>query len=717
MEEAMTQYTPMIQQYLAIKETVPDAFLLFRLGDFYELFFDDAKQASKELEITLTGREGGVEQRIPMCGVPHHSVESYIQRLIDKGYKVAICEQVEDPSTAKGIVKREIVRIVTPGTILDSKSMDEKKNHFIVAVYKNDQNYGVAACDLTTGEFLVTETELDEIILMEEIGYYQPSELIVEENAPDEEMLADLKQRFPIPISLFPYMESDDPHSLKLRQQDEPLTETMGRACRFLYSYLHETQKRVLLHLQPIQMTDSHQFLIIDHFSRRNLELTETVRDKSKKGSLLALLDETYTAMGGRLLRRWLEKPLTHRQTIEKRLEAIEKLYGDLILREDLVAFLKEVYDLERLTGKIAYGNAGPKDVEALKHSLENVPGLVQHCLDSASSTLQSLFHSLDLCQDLVAYIQTALVDDPPVSTKEGGYIRQGFHAQLDQYREVRLEGKNWITRLEQKEREATGIKSLKIGYNRVFGYYIEVTKANLPSLPEGRYERKQTLANAERYVTQELKEREALILEAEEKMNELEMALFQQIKQKITTEIAPIQMLAKRIAEVDVYQSMAQVAIKQNYTKPQLTDRYDICIERGRHPVVEAVLNQSAFISNPTEMERDHRVMLITGPNMAGKSTYMRQVALIVLMAHMGSFVPADRATIPMIDRIFTRIGAADDLVGGQSTFMVEMKDIQTMTAHATNRSLVIIDELGRGTSTEEGMAIAHSVIDSITE
>jgi DNA mismatch repair protein MutS len=714
MEEAMTRYTPMIQQYLTIKETVPDAILFFRLGDFYEMFFDDAEQASKELEITLTGRDGGSDKKIPMCGVPHHSAENYIQRLIDKGYKVAICEQVEDPATAKGVVKREIVRIITPGTILESKTIDDKRNHFIAAVYKNDQNYGVAACDLTTGEFLVTETDLDKLLLLEEIGYFQPSELIVEENSINGEIASDIKQRFAIPISLFPYIAANDHHQqFWIQQQDENLNQTMDFTCRFLYSYLQETQKRVLPHLQPIQVTDSHHFLILDHFSRRNLELTETVRDKSKKGSLLALLDQTHTSMGGRLLRRWLEKPLTHLPSIERRLEAIETLYGNLILREDLVTSLKEVYDLERLMGKVAYGNVGPKEVVALKHSLEQVPDLAQHCLNSSSSTLTAIFQNADLCQDVATYIGQALVEDPPGSIKEGGFVRQGFHPQLDQYRQVRSEGKNWLAQLEQKERQATGIKSLKIGYNKVFGYYIEVTKANLATLPDDRYERKQTLANAERFITPELKEREALILEAEEKMNELEVSLFHEIRLKIAMRIAPIQILAKKIAEVDVYQSMAKVAINQNYTRPKLTDQYDLFIERGRHPVVEAVLDQSSFIANPTGINQAQRVMLITGPNMAGKSTYMRQVALIVLMAHMGSFVPADRATIPIIDRIFTRIGAADDLVGGQSTFMVEMKDIQTMTLHATNRSLVIIDELGRGTSTEEGMAIAQSVIE----
>lgn len=708
----MAQYTPMIQQYLAIKETVPDAFLFFRLGDFYEMFFDDAVKASKELEITLTGREGGAEERIPMCGVPYHSANNYIFKLIDKGYKVAICEQVEDPSSAKGVVKREIVRIVTPGTFLEGKMVEDKKNQFLVAAYKGNDQYSIAACDLTTGEFLVYESESSLSSLMEQMDIMEPTEIVLEPRSFTQEEVIQIKQRFSVPNSIVPFTSEIDLPTYILSSKTD-LTSAMQQTCCFLYQYLSDTQKRVLPHLQPIQVVPSKQYLVLDSFTRRNLELTETIRDKTKKGSLLSLLDETHTAMGGRLLRKWLEKPLQQRSFIEKRLEAVNALYGDLILREEVTDSLKEVYDIERIIARIAYGNAGPKDIAALKHSLEYVPSLANLCIQSSSETLRALFQNVNLCQSLAEFIGQALVDEPPALAKDGGFIRPFFDASLDRYRQAKTEGTNWIASIEQKERTETGIKSLKIGYNKVFGYFIEVTKSNLASLPEGRYERKQTLANAERFITPELKQVESLILEAEEKMLELELTLFQQIRQRILEEMNIIQGIAKRIAAVDVYQSLARVAVQNHYTKPIITEEYELSIHRGRHPVVESVLEQASFIANSSELDSDQRVILITGPNMAGKSTYMRQVALIVLMAHMGSFIPADRATIPIVDRVFTRIGAADDLVGGQSTFMVEMKDIQTMALHATERSLVIIDELGRGTSTEEGMAIAQSVIE----
>jgi DNA mismatch repair protein MutS len=711
-EEIMAHYTPMIQQYLAIKETVPDAFLFFRLGDFYEMFFDDAVKASRELGITLTGREGGAEEKIPMCGVPYHSANNYILKLIDKGYKVAICEQVEDPAAAKGVVKREIVRIVTPGTVLEGKMIDDKRNQFIVAACRTIDHYALAACDLTTGEFLTHELEPNLHSLIEEIDYLEPSEILLDSGSimPDE--VLELKQRFAVPSSTIPYIDKAQVPTYITESKVE-LTDVMQHACRFLYQYLGDTQKRVLPHLQSIQAVPARHSLVLDSFTRRNLELAETLRDKAKKGSLLSLLDQTHTAMGGRLLRKWLEKPLQYKSLIDKRLEAVGTFYEDLILRDEVIQSLKEVYDIERLIARIAYGNAGPKDVVALKHSLDHVPNLAELCINSSSDTLRSLFQNLNLCRSLAEFIGQALVDNPPALMKDGGFIRPGFEAALDRYREARTEGTNWIAALEQKERTETGIKSLKIGYNKVFGYFIEVTKSNLTSLSEGRYERKQTLANAERFITPELKQYETLILEAEEKMLELELSLFQNIRQKIIGEMNEIQGLAKRIAEVDVYQSLAQVAVQNHFTKPIVFDGFDLKIKRGRHPVVESVLEDVSFIANSSEMDANRRVMLITGPNMAGKSTYMRQVALIVLMAHMGSFVPADEAVIPIIDRVFTRIGAADDLVGGQSTFMVEMKDIQTMALHATARSLVIIDELGRGTSTEEGMAIAQSVIE----
>jgi DNA mismatch repair protein MutS len=705
----MSQYTPMIQQYLSIKETVPDAFLFFRLGDFYEMFFDDAVRAAQELEITLTGRGGGTEERIPMCGVPYHSADNYIQRLIDKGYKVAICEQVEDPSTAKGVVKREIVRIITPGTILDSRSIDEKKNHYIAAVLKEEGRFWVAACDVTTGEFWYGDTEDSFESIAGEVDYFHPSEIVLHAETLSHESIKEWKSRYRVPIQ----HESWD-HSLSL-EEDIPPEGPSATVVSFLRHYLSVTQKRSLPHIQKVQSIRSQSRLILDPLTRRNLELTETLRDHSKKGTLLALLDRTKTAMGGRMLRTWLEKPLSDLESIQARLEAVDTLYHNSILQEELVAGLKQVYDMERLVGKIAYGSAGPKDVHALGRSLEQIPLLARLCIESRSSTLSSLFEQVHLCENLAQFIASAIVDDPPTQMKDGGYIREGFHKKLDEYRKVQSTGKHWLAELEQRERQETGIKTLKIGFNKVFGYYIEVTKSQFSHVPEERYERKQTLANAERYITAELKEKESLILEAEEKMIGLELELFQEVREVILRQLNDLQQLGKRIAEVDVYQSLARMAILQRFTKPELHTGYELSIERGRHPVVETVLDNQSFVANSSVLHESEPMMLITGPNMAGKSTYMRQVAIIVILAHMGSFVPADRAKISIVDRIFTRIGAADDLIGGQSTFMVEMKDIQQMTLYATRRSLVIIDELGRGTSTQEGMAIAQAVIEHL--
>lgn len=708
----MSTYTPMIEQYLSIKAEHPDAFLFFRLGDFYELFFDDAVLASKELEITLTGRGGGAEERIPMCGVPHHSADSYIQRLVDKGFKVAICEQVEDPAIAKGVVKREVVRIVTPGTMMDRKGIDEKANQYIAALLNIGQAYALAACDLTTGEFIVTEIanglpgSLDEIVLL------QPVELLLPTAIAEDPLFSE----WTLSSSTALTVKEERRSVIKLPSMwnSENLSKPMVRIAAYLYDYLLETQKRSLTHLQQIRPYFSNQSLILDPFTRRNLELVETARDKTRKGSLLWLLDRTVTAIGGRMLKRWLDYPLLNRDAILSRQEAVKVLGNDLILRDGLTASLRRVYDLERLVARLSYGNAGPRDLIALKSSLEQVPELIESCKQSASITLKSLAETLDSCQDIVNLIGHRMIDDPPVSAKDGGFIRAGFSEELDRLRHVQAHGKEWIAALEREERQATGIKSLKIGYNKLFGYYIEVTKANISSLPENRYERKQTLANAERFVTPELKQKEALILEAEDKIGELENCLFSELRGELLTHVERIQAIAKWIAEIDVYQSLAEISMEHHFCQPEITYGFDLSIERGRHPVVQSVLHPAPFISNPSEFsEEGQRVLLITGPNMAGKSTYMRQVALIVILAQMGCLVPADKAVVPIVDRIFTRIGAADDLVGGQSTFMVEMKDIQTMTRLATSKSLVIIDELGRGTSTQDGMAIAQSVIE----
>ncbi|NHN30771.1 DNA mismatch repair protein MutS [Paenibacillus agricola] len=715
----MATYTPMIEQYLAIKAEVLDAFLFFRLGDFYEMFFEDAILASRELEITLTGREGGGEERIPMCGIPHHAADNYIARLIEKGYKVAICEQVEDPAQAKGVVRREIVRIITPGTVMDARSLSETNNYIISVVEATDGSFGFAACDISTGELFVTRLEGTAALVLDEINVYHPSELLA-----TPELLAQLGERgtgWAGTMVLTPREHNRGQADLQLNtyfsEADLTALPVGGLPCvRQLMAYLVETQKRSLGHIKHIRIYEQNQYMIMDPFTRRNLELVETVRDRAKKGTLLWLLDKTVTAMGGRLLRRWIEKPLTSAAAIQDRLEAVDRLYHQLIVRDGLKQSLKEVYDLERLVARIAYGNANARDLCALKATLLQVPVLKQECDASGSATLAKLAAGMDTCDDVLAWIEEAITEEPPISIRDGGMIKPGYHAYLDQLREASTNGKQWIAALEKQERERTGVKSLKIGYNKVFGYYIEVSKSNLSTLEASRYERKQTLANAERFITPELKEKEGLILEAQEKMVDLEYELFMQLRDKLSLHISRLQRLAEQIAAVDVYQSMAAVSATNRYTKPEIGDYYELHIEAGRHPVVEAVMEDGYFIANDTVLNAaDGSMLLITGPNMAGKSTYMRQVAIICLLAQIGCFVPADKATVPIIDRIFTRIGAADDLIGGQSTFMVEMMDIQVMTDKATDRSLVIIDELGRGTSTGEGMAIAQAVIEHL--
>lgn len=711
-----TTYTPMIEQYLSVKAGAQDAFLFFRLGDFYEMFFDDAILASKELEITLTGRGGGTEEKIPMCGVPYHSADNYIYRLIEKGYKVAICEQVEDPAAAKGVVRREIVRVVTPGTVMEGKVMGERANNYILCVTERQGLMAVTSCDLSTGELYVTSSPSSKQWLRDEVGLYDPAEMIGDAELLD--WIAEQATPLGKPVVYTPWDKMKEENSRK--QFGEAVwvrLEPERRDCvALLVGYLSETQKRQLGQLTKISSYEPEHFMILDPFTRRNLELVETVRERSKKGSLLWLLDRTETSMGARMLRRWIDKPLLKRSAIEDRLEAVDHLHSAFILREDLKVALQEIYDLERLVGRIAFGNANGRDMIALKSSLRQVPQIKLLLQGASSSTLRRIAGEMDQCDDLADRIDAAIADEPPVSVRDGGLIKPGYHERLDELREAGINGKRWIAELEAAERQATGIKSLKIGYNKVFGYYIEVTKSNLASLPEGRYERKQTLANAERYVTPELKEKETLILEAEEKMVDLEFALFSELRETIAAEISRLQSLAEHIAEIDVYRSLSAVAAESGFIKPTLTDGYDLVVEQGRHPVVESVMSDSAFIANGSQLCKDEAsILLITGPNMAGKSTYMRQVALISIMAQIGSFVPAASAQIPLVDRIFTRIGAADDLIGGQSTFMVEMADIQVMTDKATSRSLIIIDELGRGTSTSEGMAIAQAVIEYV--
>ncbi|QGQ96721.1 DNA mismatch repair protein MutS [Paenibacillus psychroresistens] len=710
----MIKYTPMIEQYLLVKAEVPDAFLFFRLGDFYEMFFDDAILASKELEITLTGRDGGTQEKIPMCGIPYHAAENYIARLIEKGYKVAICEQVEKPEEAKGIVRREIVRIVTPGTLMEGKMLSDSVNNYIAAAIAHDDKYGFAVCDLSTGELHVTSVELSLELLLDEFTAFAPSEML---GAADlvEQVRANLLLTSKAVV--FTQWDSVDEQFTRQHfaaEHIKPLDPACLYALTLLMNYLSATQKRMLSHITHIRQYESNQFMMMDSFTRRNLELVETVRERSKKGSLLWLLDESVTSMGGRMLRRWIEKPLMQVAQIDQRLEAVDCFYRQLIIRDDIRHHLQQIYDLERLTARISYGSANGRDLLALQLSLAAIPALRQICLDSDSNTLQQLAKRMDLCEDVLSWISAAIVDEPPVSIRDGGIIRDGYHEHLDQLKEADRNGKQWMAELERQEREKTGIKSLKIGYNRIFGYYIEITRSHLVNLPEGTYERKQTLANAERFVTPELKEKEALILEAQEKMVDIEQELFIKLREQIAQQISRLQQLAEIVAEVDVYQSLATVSAANRFKRPYLTDGYSFQVGQGRHPVVETVMKSGSFVANDTHLsEEDGIVLLITGPNMAGKSTYMRQVAIIAIMAQIGCFVPAEHANVSLIDRIFTRIGAADDLIAGQSTFMVEMMDIQVMTEKATKRSLVIIDELGRGTSTGEGMAIAQAVIE----
>ncbi|MGC5323992.1 DNA mismatch repair protein MutS [Brevibacillus sp. SYSU BS000544] len=706
----MTQYTPMIQQYLAIKKDYPDTFLFFRLGDFYEMFFEDAILASRELEITLTGREGGTEERIPMCGVPHHAAESYIAELLRKGHKVAVCEQVENPKEAKGVVRREVTRIVTPGTMMEGTWLSDKENNYLVAIAEWNGKEAVSACDMSTGEMYVTSFHTSGTHAYEEALQYRPRELV---------LCGSVQERYKpqITVTNIP-MEQVDLNLVEQQYgtQAAPLDDAMRFAVSSLLHYMGATQKRGLAHLRVLKRYEAREFLQMDTYSRRNLELTETIRDKSKKGSLLWLLDRTETAMGGRMLRRWIERPLLNHSEIEERLQAVEFLKDDLLLRSDIRKYLDEIYDLERLAGRVAYGNANARDLVQLRYSLEAIPELKQLLQSCGSPILQKIADDMDSCEDISQILKQSLVDDPPISVREGGIIRGGYNDYLDKLITASREGKSWIAQLEQTERESTGIRSLKVGFNKVFGYYIEVSRANIGLVPTERFERKQTLANAERYITPELKEKEALILEAEEKMVELEYQLFTEIRSRIAEHIPRIQTLAERVSAIDVLQSFATVSEEHGFVRPSLSDQGEFIVEAGRHAVVEAVLENEKYVSNDVHLDPHNRqILLITGPNMAGKSTYMRQIALIAVMAQIGCFVPAKSAKLSLIDQIFTRIGAADDLVGGHSTFMVEMLETKQALVKATSRSLILLDEIGRGTSTYDGMALAQAVIEYI--
>ncbi|MFF5816949.1 DNA mismatch repair protein MutS [Lysinibacillus capsici] len=706
----MTTYTPMMQQYLQVKEDYKDAFLFFRLGDFYEMFFEDAINASQILEITLTSRDAGAKERIPMCGVPHHSAKNYIETLVQKGYKVAICEQTEDPKQAKGVVKREVVQLITPGTIMEGKALDGKSNHFIGAAEQlDDTTFGYAYLDLSTGEAVASSIEGDGKALLMQMQAYGIRELIVTDSL--QLLLAEHAVNAGIVLSI----EVNEMPMDKAASYLEAVPKPLQIACLRLLAYIDQTQMRSLSHIQAFTFNEIKNYLRIDSSSKRNLELIQSIRGGDQKGTLLWLLDDTVTAMGGRKLKQWLHQPLATRSAIEARLAIVTDLLEEYFVRTELQASLKQVYDLERLAGRVAFGNVGGRDLAQLRDSLRQVPTIQQQLVGSNKETLQQLGAELDTCSDVEALLAKAITDNPPITIKEGDVIRDGYNERLDELRYAARNGKDWIAQLEQEERVKTGIKNLKIGYNRIFGYYIEITKSNIHLADLTRYERKQTLANAERYITQELKEKEALILNAEEESLTLEYNLFVEIRDVLKTYIPRVQALAANISELDVLLSFASVSEKYRFTKPKFHGGRALKIIEGRHPVVEKMLNKQMYVPNDCVLEEQNNMMLITGPNMSGKSTYMRQVALIVVMAQMGCYVPAEKAKLPITDQIFTRIGAADDLVAGQSTFMVEMLESQHAIMHATKNSLMLFDEIGRGTSTYDGMSLAQSMMEYI--
>ena len=726
----MAEYSPMMQHYLDTKQDSKDSILFYRLGDFYEMFFDDAILAARELELTLTGKECGQEERAPMCGVPFHAAENYIARLISKGYKVAICEQMEDPKQAKGIVKREVIRVVTPGTVIESNLLDEKKNNYIMSVYKSGIYFGIAVCDVSTGDFRATQIKETNNFsaALDEISRYSPAEIVVNNLMYDTtEEIAKIRERFQIYIS----KQEDNKFSNNVEEltskynvvdESENKIEINDKtlcicAINGLLTYILETQKTNLDHINKIILYNNTKYMCLDINARRNLELTEKLRDKSKKGTLLWVLDKTSTSMGGRRLRRWINDPLLDIEKINKRLNSVKELKDNPILRGDIADLLKKVYDIERLVGKISYGNANARDLISLKNSVKQLPELKKIMSNTESTLLKELYNELDILEDIYNIIDVAIVEEPPISVKEGGIIKKGYNEEIDKLKMATTDGKNWLIQLEANEREKTGIKGLKVGFNKVFGYYIEVTKSNISLVPD-RYIRKQTLTNGERYVTEELKKLENELLGAEEKVINLEYNAFCEIREIIEKQLLRIQRTADIVATLDVLNSFAIVAEDMNYCMPIVDNSGIIDIKGGRHPVIEKILPSGEFVDNDTYLDKeDNRFSIITGPNMAGKSTYMRQVALITLMAQCGSFVPATFARLGVVDKIFTRIGASDDLSMGQSTFMVEMMEVATILKEATQNSLVILDEIGRGTSTYDGLSIAWAVAEYMSD
>ncbi|MDO4391596.1 MAG: DNA mismatch repair protein MutS [Clostridium sp.] len=727
----MAEYSPMMQHYLETKEKYKDCILFYRLGDFYEMFFDDAINVSRELELTLTGKDCGQEQRAPMCGIPYHAAENYISRLVSNGHKVAICEQLEDPKQAKGIVKRDVIRIVTPGTVTETNLLEEKRNNYIMSIFQKGVFFGIAVCDISTGDFYASEIKEENNFerLLDEISRYAPSEIIANEmlyNCSEE--ISKIKERFDVYISteeeekfseeidnLYNQYEILCDNGEKLKDLEQRLFAVS--AINGLIQYIEDTQKTKLEHINKIIIYTITKYMALDINARRNLELTEKLRDKSKKGTLLWVLDKTATSMGGRLLRRWISDPLIDVFEVNNRLDAVKELKEDVMMRGELVSSLKGVYDIERLAGKVSYGSANARDLNSLKASAKKLPEIKKLIENSKSHMLQNLYQDLDELEDIYTLIENAIIEDPPISVTEGGIIKLGYDPEIDELKTAMTDGRTWLAKLEATEKEQTGIKGLKIGYNKVFGYYIEVTKSNLSLVPD-RYIRKQTLTGGERYITEELKELESKILGAEEKVVSLEYKLFTQIREQIKSQIQRIQKSAMVISKLDVLTSFATVAEDLNYCMPQVDNSGIIDIKDGRHPVIEKMLPAGSFVANDTYMDKDeNRLSIITGPNMAGKSTYMRQVALITLMAQIGSFVPATSAHIGIVDKIFTRVGASDDLSMGQSTFMVEMMEVANILKEATGNSLVILDEIGRGTSTYDGLSIAWAVAEYIED
>lgn len=722
----MAGLSPMMVQYVETKKQYKDCILFYRLGDFYEMFFEDALTASKELEITLTGKECGLEERAPMCGVPYHAVDNYLNRLVQKGYKVAIAEQMEDPKQTKGLVKREVIRVVTPGTITSATALDETKNNYLMGIVYLENTMGISVADITTGDFLVTEVSSDRT-LFDEINKFSPSEIICNDAFCMSGIdLEDIRERYHLTIStLEPYFFQEESCRKILREHFKVNSlEGLGlddydcgvTAAGAVLQYLYETQKNTLDHMTTIVPYSTGEYMVLDSSTRRNLELLETMREKQKRGSLLWVLDKTHTAMGARLLRTWIEQPLINREAILERQKAIEELNLNYITREELGEYLNPVYDLERLIGRISYKSANPRDLLAFKNSLAMVPHIRNLLNEFTCPNLKALYEDMDPLEDLHDLIERAIEEEAPITVREGGIIRDGFSEEADRLRQAKTEGKTWLAELEARERDSTGIKNLKVKYNKVFGYYFEVTNSFKAMVPD-YFIRKQTLTNAERYTTDELKNLEDVILGAEDKLYSLEYELFCEVRDKIAAEVLRIQKTARTIAGTDVYVSLSKVATRNNYVKPSINEKGIIQVKGGRHPVVEKMMRDDLFVSNDTYLDNGrNRISIITGPNMAGKSTYMRQTALIVLMAQIGSFVPADEANIGICDRIFTRVGASDDLASGQSTFMVEMTEVANILRNATKNSLLILDEIGRGTSTFDGLSIAWAVVEHIS-